>query len=79
MEFIVFERGATNYHLGNYSQALNDLEFSKQEKSNPINTHYYMGLTLLELNEQSRACEEFEKAYKLGSIDVQEYIDKYCK
>ncbi len=79
MEFIVFERGATNYHLGNYSQALNDLEFSQQEISNPISTHYYMGLTLLELNELTKACEEFKIAYKLGETGVKEDIDKYCK
>ena len=51
LEFIVFERAAVNYHLGNFKQALRDIEFCEQPETESINTHYYKGLILLELTE----------------------------
>ncbi len=79
LEFIVFERGAANYHLGNYEQALNDLIFCKQKQSKPINTHYYMGLVLLEVGKIEDACKELLLSYKSGEIYAKEKIDEYCK
>ena len=78
IEFIVFERGAANYHLGNYRQALLDLKFCEQPETQPINTHYYMGLTLLELGKTKEACSEFQKSFYSGELYAKELLDEYC-
>ncbi|GLR18244.1 tetratricopeptide repeat protein [Portibacter lacus] len=79
LEFIVFERAAANYHLGNYEQALRDLEFCEQPETEPINTHYYKGLTLLELKRIKEACEELQKSYKSGEKYALVVYNEYCK
>ena len=79
LEFIVFERAATNYHLGNFEQALKDLEFCEQPETEPINTHYYKGLTLLEFKRTNEACEELQKSYKSGEEYALEVYYEYCK
>ena len=79
LEFIVFERAAANYHLGNYEQALRDIEFCEQPETDPINTHYYKGLVLLELNRNEEACDELRKAYNAGEENAKYEVDKNCE
>ena len=79
LEFIVFERAAANYHLGNYEQALKDLEFCEQPETEPINTHYYKGLTLLEFNRTKEGCEELHKSLNSGEEGAKCVINEYCK
>lgn len=79
LEFIVFERAAANYHLGNYKQALRDIEFCEQPETGMINTHYYKGLILLEFDKKNEACEELRKAYNAGEENAKYEIEKNCK
>lgn len=79
LEFIVFERAAANYHLGHFKQALKDLEFCEQPETEPINTHYYKGLILLELNRTNEACDELREAYNSGEENVLFVINENCK
>lgn len=79
LEFIVFERAAANYHLGNYEQALKDIEFCEQPETEPINTHYYKGLILLEFNRRKEACTELQKSFDSGEEGAKYAINEFCK
>lgn len=78
LEFVVYERAAVNYHLGNFDQAFKDLKFCKLETSQPINTHYYMGLLLLEFGRNEEACVEFEISFSFGEEAALYYLEEYC-
>lgn len=79
LEFVMFERAAANYHLGNFKQALSDIKFCEQEQSEPINTHYYKGLILIELNRDDEACRELKKALESGQSFARDAFVEFCE
>ena len=64
------EIGLARAYLGlrNYPEALKNLKAAEKAKVDPIELHTYKGAYYLEMNENTRANEELEKALELNSI-----------
>ena len=69
------EIGLTRAYLGlkNNSEALKSLNAAEKAKADPIELHTYKGAYYLEMNENTRANEELEKALGLNSQNPYTY------
>lgn len=69
------EIGLARAYLGlkNYPEALKSLNAAEKAKADPINLHTYKGAYYLEMNENTRANEELEKALELNSQNPYTY------
>jgi tetratricopeptide (TPR) repeat protein len=72
------ELAVVNMRVGRNEEALNVL--AEAEKIDPSYSEIYRlkGLTLVQMKRNSEACENFNKAKKLGNTEAQALIDKYC-
>ena len=78
LEYLLFERGAANYHLGNLKLALKDLDFCANNNLNSGLTKYYRGITLVALGDKKNGCIELNDSYSLGFEVAKEAIEKDC-
>lgn len=85
--YILYERGASNFHLGNYEEALKDLDYCIQSTLGfkrskvPVNIaacRYYRGLTLLALGYLNEGCGDLKIASSLGDVEATKLLKSEC-
>lgn len=67
-ELAHFNKGLAYYRRGEYGKARTEFETSLELDTNYADTHYHLGLTLLELKQYSSAARSFQKALELLSM-----------
>ncbi len=78
LEYILYERAASNFHLGNFEAALPDLDRCIQQKLNPQGTSYYRGMTLIALGYQDEGCHDLRLASAYGDEEASRLINDLC-
>lgn len=72
-------RGAIYLETKTYRQAVNDFSMALDLDPGDGETYFYKGLARLYLNETEGACSDWQKAQRLGNLEVIEYQLKYCR
>lgn len=70
--------GLNYYYKGNFQLAMINLNSCEGLKYNLDNVHLYKGAIYIESKQFSKACSEFEIAKKMGNIDAENYLKRYC-
>lgn len=76
---IYYNRGIEYFELKKYEKAITDFKKSLEVDNMVSNSHYYIGKSYLELNDTIKSCENFIISARLGDIEAQEMLNKYCK
>ena len=79
-ESAYYQRGKSKVDVELYKEAIND--FNKAIYLSPETAIYYLfrGLAYLFTMDNTKACEDFEQAKKLGEVEkADELINKHCK
>jgi protein O-mannosyl-transferase len=72
-------RGYAYYNLGNYKNAFSDLTEAIDADENNALAYAMRGLTLIALQRNNEACDDFYKAEKLGLSVVRKEIETHCR
>ncbi len=70
--------GNCYYALKEYSKALDSYTISEKLQPDNSTVYYARGFVYLDTGFIDKACEEWNKALKMGNTYVKEYIDKNC-
>ena len=72
-------RGICYLRLEKYAEALTDFNYAIQLNGKKGSIFANRGIVLFKLNKPDEACLSWKKAYSLGELSVQKYIEKNCK
>lgn len=75
-----FNKGFSEYIRGNYTFAINYFTKAIELNSNYNDAYAFRGYSFFFIgNKYEAACEDWQKAHKLGYLTLKENIYKYCK
>ena len=79
MEEIRYERGIARYNIDSLKLAFEDFSFCLDKNFEKPASLYWRGLIYVAFGMNTEGCADLKEARKLGDLDAQEMIDKYCK
>lgn len=78
LENILFERALSNFALGNYKTAFQDLNYCLSKNLRTKTCTFMRGIILLESGQKEAGCKDLMKAEKLEKGYAMKAIEKYC-
>jgi tetratricopeptide (TPR) repeat protein len=72
-------RGEIKYNLEDFNGAIIDFSSALEIDDKIKNSYLIRGKSYLKIKEMTKACDDWEKAGKLGVAEAYELISKYCK
>ena len=67
-------RGVTQYFLGNYEPAMNDLDRILEKGISNADAYLFRGLCKKQLGVEDNGCSDFSRALELGRKDAEEFL-----
>jgi tetratricopeptide (TPR) repeat protein len=67
-------RGVTQYFLGNYERAMNDLDRILEKGISNADAYLFRGLCKKQLGVEDNGCSDFSRALQLGRKDAEEFL-----
>lgn len=72
-------RGYTQFLTGKYREAVSDFNFSIELYSNSALAFWYRAEAKMKLGDVAGACEDWDKAYRLGYFEATTKINNHCR
>jgi len=79
MEEIRFERGIARYNIDSLKLAFDDFNFCLERNYEKPASLYWRGIISIAHSMNNEGCKDLNEAGKIGDLNAQEMIDKYCK
>lgn len=79
LEYILYERAASNFNLGNNQSAFHDLNYCIQKNLKIKECKYMRGIIYLESEMQEEGCKDLKDAERMETGYAINEIKKYCK
>ena len=79
LEYILYERAASNFNLGNYQSAFHDLNYCIQKNLKTKECKFMRGIIYLNSEMNEEGCRDLNDAEKMETGYAVKEIEKYCK
>lgn len=76
--YLMYEQGMSLYYLRKLDEALLRFNFCISNNHFPAECYYQRGITLWEMRQDEKACQDFIEANKRGNLKANEALKEYC-